>query len=364
MTTTDSPDARAAEIHPAPVEEHHAPYVAAADRYASTAYRRVGATGLALPPISLGLWWNFGDNRPFTTQREILTHAFDHGITHFDLANNYGPPAGSAEENFGRVLAKDLGRYRDELIISSKAGWNMWPGPYGNLGSRKYILASADASLQRMGLDYVDLFYSHRADADTPLEETIGALHTLVTQGKALYVGLSSYSPERTVEAQRIARELGTPLVIHQPAYSLLNRWVEDGLLQTLQEQGMGSIAFTPLAQGLLTDKYLYDDGASPSGGRTSLSGHLTEENLATARALNELAGERGQSLAQLAISWLLRPGGVTSVLLGASSTRQLDENLGALDGAPFSHEELARIDEITGRESTIDIWNVSARID
>lgn len=356
------------EIRPVPTPEHHAPYVAAADRYESTGYRRVGATGLALPPISLGLWWNFGDNRPFSTQREILTHAFDRGITHFDLANNYGPPAGSAEENFGRVLAKDLGRYRDELIISSKAGWNMWPGPYGNLGSRKYILASADASLQRMGLDYVDLFYSHRADADTPLEETIGALHTLVTQGKALYVGLSSYSPERTVEAQRIARELGTPLVIHQPAYSLLNRWVEDGLLQTLQEQGMGSIAFTPLAQGLLTDKYLHDDGAVPSGGRTSLSGHLTEENLATARALNEVAGERGQSLAQLAIAWLLREGGVTSVLLGASSTGQLDENLGALANTAFTDEELARIDAITGKQpgevSTIDIWNVSARID
>jgi L-glyceraldehyde 3-phosphate reductase len=348
-----------AEIRPVPTPEHHAPYVAAAGRYESTGYRRVGATGLALPPISLGLWWNFGDNRPFSTQREILTHAFDRGITHFDLANNYGPPAGSAEENFGRVLAKDLGRYRDELIISSKAGWNMWPGPYGNLGSRKYILASADASLQR-----VDLFYSHRADADTPLEETIGALHTLVTQGKALYVGLSSYSPERTVEAQRIARELGTPLVIHQPAYSLLNRWVEDGLLQTLQEQGMGSIAFTPLAQGLLTDKYLHDDGAVPSGGRTSLSGHLTEENLATARALNEVAGERGQTLAQLAIAWLLREGGVTSVLLGASSTGQLDENLGALANTAFTDEELARIDAITGRESNIDIWNVSARID
>jgi L-glyceraldehyde 3-phosphate reductase len=352
------------EIRPAPVDEVHAPYTAAPDRYEGTGYRRVGATGLALPPISLGLWWNFGDNRPFDTQREILRHAFDRGITHFDLANNYGPPHGSAEENFGRVLAKDLDRYRDELVVSSKAGWDMWPGPYGNWGSRKYILASAEASLQRMGLDYVDLFYSHRADADTPLEETIGALHTLVQQGKALYVGLSSYSPERTVEAQRIARELGTPLVIHQPAYSLLNRWVEDGLLQTLREQGMGSIAFTPLAQGLLTGKYLDDDGATPAGGRTSLSGHLTEENLAKARALNGLAGERGQTLAQLAIAWLLRDGGVTSVLLGASSTAQLDENLGALANTGFTDEELARIDAITGRESTIDLWNVSARID
>ncbi len=351
------------EIRPTPTPEHHAPYVAAADRYEDIAYRRVGATGLALPPISLGLWWNFGDNRPFATQREILRHAFDHGITHFDLANNYGPPAGAAEENFGRVLSKDLGRYRDELVISSKAGWNMWPGPYGDLGSRKYIVSSAEASLRRMGLDHVDVFYSHRADADTPLEETVGALHALVQQGKALYVGLSSYSPERTVEAQRIARDLGTPLVIHQPAYSLLNRWVEDGLLRTLAEQGMGSIAFTPLAQGLLTDKYLHDDGAVPSGGRSSLSGHLTEENLGKARALNSIATERGQTLAQMAIAWLLRPGGVTSVLLGASSTAQLDENLGALDSAGFSDEELARIDEITGHESSIDIWNVSTQI-
>jgi L-glyceraldehyde 3-phosphate reductase len=352
------------EIRPTPVPELHAPYTAAADRYDGTGYRRVGTTGLALPPISLGLWWNFGDNRPFDIQREILRHAFDRGITHFDLANNYGPPYGAAEENFGRVLAKDLGRYRDELVISSKAGWDMWPGPYGNRGSRKYILASAEASLRRMGVDYVDLFYSHRADADTPLEETIGALHTLVQQGKALYVGLSSYSPERTVAAQEIARELGTPLVIHQPAYSLLNRWVEDGLLQTLQEQGMGSIAFTPLAQGLLTDKYLGDDSASPAGGRTSLSGHLTEENLVVARALNAVAGERGQTLAQLAIAWLLREGGVTSVLLGASSTAQLDENLGALANTAFTEEELARIDAVTGRESTIDLWNVSSRID
>lgn len=351
------------EVRPTPVPELHPAYTAAADRYERFAYRRVGNTGLALPPISLGLWWNFGDNNPFGTQREILRHAFDHGITHFDLANNYGPPYGAAEENFGRALTKDLGRYRDELIISSKAGWDMWPGPYGNLGSRKHVIASAEASLQRMGLDYVDLFYSHRADEHTPLEETIGALHSLVEQGKALHVGLSSYSPERTVEAQRIARELGTPLVIHQPAYSLLNRWVEDGLLQTLAEQGMGSIAFTPLAQGLLTNKYLSDDAAVPAGGRTSLAGHVTAENLAIVRALNEVAAERGQTLAQLAIAWLLREGGVTSVLLGASSTAQLDENLGALANTAFTAEELDRIDRITGRDSSIDIWNVSARL-
>jgi L-glyceraldehyde 3-phosphate reductase len=345
------------------IPDSHRPYAAAPQRYASTEYRRVGASGLQLPPISLGLWWNFGDNRPFDVQRQILRHAFDHGITHFDLANNYGPPYGSAEENFGRMMRRDFAPYRHEIIVSSKAGWDMWPGPYGNLGSRKYLIASAEESLDRMGLDYVDIFYSHRADPHTPVEETVGALDTLVRQGKALYVGISSYSAERTRQAAAVARELGTPLVIHQPAYSLLNRWVEDALLDTLAEEGMGSIAFTPLAQGLLTDKYLRDAGAVPSGGRGSLAGHVTEENLATVRALAELADERGQTLAQLAIAWLLREGGVTSVLLGASSTAQLDENLGALANTSFTDVELERIDRVAGRESNINIWDVSSSI-
>jgi L-glyceraldehyde 3-phosphate reductase len=345
------------------IPDSHRPYVAAPERYSSTEYRRVGASGLHLPPISLGLWWNFGDNRPFDVQRQILRHAFDHGITHFDLANNYGPPYGAAEENFGRMMRRDLAPYRHEIIVSSKAGWDMWPGPYGNLGSRKYLIASAEESLDRMGLDYVDIFYSHRADPHTPVEETVGALDTLVRQGKALYVGISSYSAERTRQAAAVARQLGTPLVIHQPAYSLLNRWVEDALLDTLAEEGMGSIAFTPLAQGLLTDKYLDDAGAVPSGGRGSLAGHVTEENLATVRALAGLAAERGQTLAQLAIAWLLREGGVSSVLLGASSTAQLDENLGALANTAFTDAELDRIDRVAGRESTINLWDVSSSI-
>ncbi|MDI3331455.1 MAG: aldo/keto reductase [Micrococcus sp.] len=345
------------------IPDSHRPYVAAPERYASTEYRRVGASGLLLPPISLGLWWNFGDNRPFDVQRQILRHAFDHGITHFDLANNYGPPYGAAEENFGRMMRRDLAPYRHEVIVSSKAGWDMWPGPYGDLGSRKYLIASAEESLERMGLDYVDIFYSHRADPHTPVEETVGALDTLVRQGKALYAGISSYSAERTRQAAAVARELGTPLVIHQPAYSLLNRWVEDGLLDTLAEEGMGSIAFTPLAQGLLTDKYLADADAVPSGGRGSLARHVTAENLATVRALAEVAAERGQTLAQLAIAWLLREGGVSSVLLGASSTAQLDENLGALANTAFTDEELDRIDRIAGRESSINLWDVSSSI-
>ncbi|QXQ09624.1 aldo/keto reductase [Paeniglutamicibacter sp. Y32M11] len=346
----------AEELRYSPIPETHAPYLAAADRYESTGYRRVGTSGLILPPISLGLWWNFGDNRPFDTQREILRHAFDHGITHFDLANNYGPPYGSAEENFGRMMRTDFKAYRNELIISSKAGWDMWPGPYGNLGSRKYILASADESLSRMGLDYVDIFYSHRPDLDTPIEETIGALDTLVRQGKALYVGISSYSPERTAQAAAVAKELGTPLVIHQPSYSMLNRWVEDGLLNTLSQHGMGSIAFTPLAQGLLTNKYLGNDAATPAGGRNSVQAHLTEENFAKARALATVAESRGQSLAQLAISWLLRAGGVSSVLIGASSTAQLDENLGALTNTSFTPEELELIDKITIPEGSSNL--------
>ncbi|MGD6979514.1 MULTISPECIES: aldo/keto reductase [Citricoccus] len=345
------------------IPDSHRPYAAAAERYSATEYRRVGTSGLHLPPISLGLWWNFGDNRPFDVQRQILRHAFDHGITHFDLANNYGPPYGAAEENFGRMMRRDLAPYRHEIIVSSKAGWDMWPGPYGNLGSRKYLIASAEESLERMGLEYVDIFYSHRADPHTPVEETVGALDTLVRQGKALYVGISSYSAERTRQAAAVARQLGTPLVIHQPAYSLLNRWVEDALLDTLAQEGMGSIAFTPLAQGLLTDKYLDDAGAVPSGGRGSLAGHVTEENLATVRALAGLAAERGQTLAQLAIAWLLREGGVSSVLLGASSTAQLDENLGALANTVFTDAELDRIDRVAGRESTVNLWDVSSSI-
>lgn len=336
--------------------ETHDPYVAALERYDDLQYRRVGNSGLLLPPLSLGLWWNFGDNRTFDTQREILRHAFDHGITHFDLANNYGPPAGSAEENFGRMMRTDFRPYRNEMIISSKAGYDMWPGPYGNWASAKYLRASADESLQRLGLDYVDIFYSHRPDPQTPIEETVGALDQLVRQGKALYVGISSYSPERTAAAKAVARELGTPLVIHQPSYSMLNRWVEDGLLDTLKELGMGSIAFTPLAQGLLTGKYLDDKNAVPSGGRSSLAG-LTEENLSTVRELARLAEQRGQTLAQLAIAWLLREGGVTSVLIGASSTRQLDENLSAVENTSFSTEELELIDGITNGADGVDIW-------
>lgn len=316
---------------------------------------------MLLPPISLGLWWNFGDNRTFDSQREILRHAFDHGINHFDLANNYGPPAGSAEENFGRMLRGDFRPYRDELIISSKAGWDMWSGPFGTLGSRKYLMASADASLRRMGLDYVDVFYSHRFDPRTPLEETIGALDTLVRQGKALYVGISSYSAERTAQASAIAKDLGTPLVIHQPSYNMLNPWVEHGLLQTLEDERMGSIAFTPLAQGLLTDKYLKTTDVERSGGRRSLEDQLSTENLGKIRQLNDLAATRGQSLAQLAIAWLLREGAATSVLIGASSTAQLDENLGALNNTDFTVGELEKISAITQGDAGIDWWKSSA---
>lgn len=341
--------------------DSHRPWVAAADRYEHFGYRRVGSSGLLLPPISLGLWWNFGDNRTFDSQREILRHAFDNGINHFDLANNYGPPAGSAEENFGRMLRGDFRPYRDELIISSKAGWDMWAGPFGTFGSRKYLMSSADASLRRMGLDYVDIFYSHRFDPKTPLEETIGALDTLVRQGKALYVGISSYSSERTAQAAAIAKDLGTPLVIHQPSYNMLNPWVEHGLLQTLEQEQMGSIAFTPLAQGLLTDKYLGSNEVERSGGRRSLEDQLTEENLKKIQALDALAQTRGQSLAQLAIAWLLRDGAATSVLIGASSTAQLDENLGALQNTEFSAAELSEISSITQGDAGIDWWKTSA---
>lgn len=343
------------------VPELHRPYAADEGRYGRFAYRQVGSSGLYLPPISLGLWWNFGDNIPLDNQRALLRHAFDHGITHFDLANNYGPPYGSAEKNFGRIFAEDLRPYRDELIISSKAGWDMWPGPYGDYASRKYILASAEQSLTRMGLDYVDIFYSHRVDPVTPIAETVGALDTLVRQGKALYVGISSYSAERTAEAVAVAKELGTPLVIHQPAYSILNRWIEDGLTQTLEESGLGAIAFTPLAQGLLTDKYLGDGTAERAQQRGSLpKGKLTDDAVQTLRALNEVAQGRGQSLAQLALQWTLRTPAVASALIGASRTEQLDENLAALDGPAFTDEELRRIDELAGAID-VNLWATSS---
>jgi L-glyceraldehyde 3-phosphate reductase len=337
-------------------------YSAADHRYDSMAYRRCGRSGVSLPAISLGLWHNFGDDRPLDTQRAILRRAFDLGITHIDLANNYGPPYGSAEANFGRALATDFKPYRDELFISSKAGWDMWPGPYGDLGSRKYLLASLDQSLARLGLDYVDVFYSHRFDPDTPLEETMGALDTAVRSGRALYAGISSYSPERTAEAAAILRELGTPLFIHQPSYSMLNRWIEGGLLDTLDEVGAGCIAFSPLAQGMLTSKYL--DGV-PADSRmaenSSLSSDLlSEQNLTHIRALSAIAEGRGQSLAQMALSWALRDQRVTSVLVGASSVAQLEDNVATLDVLAFSDDELAEIDG-HAVEGGIDLWRRSS---
>jgi L-glyceraldehyde 3-phosphate reductase len=337
-------------------------YVAAGDRYESMPYRRCGRSGLKLPAISLGLWQNFGDDRPLRDSRAILRRAFDLGITHFDLANNYGPPYGSAESNFGRVLAEDLRPYRDELVISTKAGWDMWPGPYGEFGSRKYLLASLDQSLARMGLDYVDIFYSHRFDAETPIEETVGALDTAVRAGKARYVGISSYGPKRTEEAARILHELGTPLLIHQPSYSLLNRWIEDELLDVLEREGIGAIVFTPLAQGLLTDRYLNgvpEDSRARRG--IALSEQmLSEQNLARVRALNDIAAGRGQSLAQMAISWVLRDERVTSALLGASSVRQLEQNVAALERLEFDEQELAEIDR-HAQEGGIDLWRESS---
>lgn len=345
------------------VQDIHRPYAAADDRYQQFAYRQVGSSGLYLPPVSLGLWWNFGDNIPLDDQRALLRHAFDRGITHFDLANNYGPPYGSAEKNFGRIFAEDFRPYRDELIVSSKAGWDMWPGPYGDLASRKYILASAEQSLTRMGLDYVDIFYSHRVDPVTPIEETVGALDTLVRQGKALYVGISSYSAERTAAAMAVAKDLGTPLVIHQPAYSMLNRWVEEGLTDTLRETGMGAIAFTPLAQGLLTDKYLAGAPAERAQKRSSLPDKpLTEEGLHTLRTLNGIAQERGQTLAQLAIQWTLRDPVVASALIGASRVSQLDENVAAVTAPPLADDELARIDAVAGTVR-VDLWAVSSEL-
>jgi L-glyceraldehyde 3-phosphate reductase len=337
-------------------------YSASDQRYEQMTYRRCGVSGLNLPAVSLGLWQNFGHERPLETSRAILRHAFDRGITHFDLANNYGPPYGSAEEVFGEALRRDLAPYRDELVISTKAGYDMWPGPYGEWGSRKYLLASLDQSLGRIGLDYVDIFYSHRFDPETPLEETMGALATAVAQGKALYAGISSYSAEKTREAEAILRELGVPLLIHQPSYSLLNRWIEVDLLDTLGELGVGCICFSPLAQGVLTDRYL--DGI-PDGSRASRSGsispdQLNEETMAKVRALNEIARERGQTLAQLALAWTLRDPRMTSTLVGASSAEQLEQNLGALRKLDFTADELAEIDR-HATDSGINIWSASS---
>jgi L-glyceraldehyde 3-phosphate reductase len=340
-------------------------YSAADTRYDSMPYRRVGRSGLKLPAISLGLWHNFGDDKPFEVQRAILRRAFDLGVTHFDLANNYGPPAGSAETNFGRHLRDDFGPYRDELIISTKAGYDMWPGPYGEWGSRKYLLASLDQSLERMGLDYVDIFYSHRPDPRTPLEETMGALDSAVRSGRALYAGISSYTPEQTLEAARILKDLGTPLLIHQPSYSMLNRWTEKGspnLYEVLEQVGAGSIAFSPLAQGLLTDRYLK---GIPAGSRAAQvksldESSITEDKLERVRGLHRIAEGRGQSLAQLAIAWILREqsrgSSVTSALVGASSVGQLEDTLAAINRLDFSAQELSAIDEFAV-ESDINLW-------
>jgi L-glyceraldehyde 3-phosphate reductase len=337
-------------------------FAAADGRYGEMTYRRCGASGLKLPAISLGLWQNFGHERPLETSRAILRHAFDSGVTHFDLANNYGPPYGSAEQVFGEVLRLDLAPYRDELVISTKAGYDMWPGPYGEWGSRKYLLASLDQSLGRMGLEYVDIFYSHRFDPETPLEETMGALASAVSQGKALYVGISSYSAEKTREAEAILRDLGVPLLIHQPSYSLLNRWIEPELLDALGDLGVGCICFSPLAQGVLTDRYL---AGIPEGSRASRPGsmspdQLSEETMAKVRNLNEVAQRRGQTLAQLALAWTLRDPRVTSTLVGASSIEQLEQNLGALRGPDFTVAELAEIDRYA-TDSGLNIWAASS---
>jgi L-glyceraldehyde 3-phosphate reductase len=337
-------------------------YVAAGDRYSRLPYRRCGRSGIMLPEVSLGLWQNFGDGKPLEEQRAILRRAFDLGVTHFDLANNYGPPYGSAEINFGRIMREDLRPYRDELIVSTKAGYDMWPGPYGDHSSRKYLLASLDQSLRRMGLEYVDIFYSHRFDPDTPLEETMGALDTAVRSGKALYAGISSYSAERTLDAISLLRRIGTPLLIHQPSYSMLNRWIEGGLLDVLGREGVGCIAFSPLAQGVLTGKYL--DGV-PAGSRATLNGSLaagqiSERTLVHVRALAAIAASRGQSLAQLALSWALRDRRVTSVLIGASSVAQLEENLAAAGNSTFTDDELAAIDR-DAVEAGINIWAASS---
>jgi L-glyceraldehyde 3-phosphate reductase len=337
-------------------------YIAADDRYTKLPYRRCGRSGIKLPEVSLGLWQNFGDGRAIGDQRATLRRAFDLGVTHFDLANNYGPPYGGAEINFGRLMREDFRPHRDELIVSTKAGYDMWPGPYGEWGSRKYLLASLDQSLRRMGLDYVDIFYSHRFDPETPLEETIGALDTAVRQGKALYVGISSYSPERTEQAIAILGALGTPLLIHQPSYSLLNRWIEDGLLDVLERHGVGSIVFSPLAQGLLTDRYIdgIPDDSRVRRGEAFSAGMITEENLARVRALREIASRRGQTLAQLAIAWVLRDASVSSALIGASSVAQLEQNVAALANLQFSDDELAEIDR-SAADGGINIWASSS---
>jgi L-glyceraldehyde 3-phosphate reductase len=341
----------------------HDPWTAAQTRYDAMPYRRVGDSGLLLPAISLGLWYNFGDNRPFDIQRDVLRYAFDRGITHFDLANNYGPPYGSAEENFGRMLRGDFKPYRNELVISTKAGWDMWPGPYGQLGGRTYLLSSLDESLGRLSLDYVDIFYSHRFDPHTPLEETIGALDTAVRAGKARYVGISSYSATHTAEAAAIAKRIGTPLVIHQPSYSMLNRWIEGGLLAQLDEAGMGAIVFTALAQGLLTNRYLEKpaDEVARATQRPTFDGALVTNTVhERLQGLAKIADRRGQSLAQLALAWVLRDPTVASTLVGASSVAQLEENLGALDNLDFTPEELGEIDSYAA-DSGIDLWRESS---
>ncbi|MDX3072068.1 L-glyceraldehyde 3-phosphate reductase [Streptomyces sp. NPDC088354] len=338
-------------------------YRAADERYDAMEYRRSGRSGLKLPAISLGLWHNFGDDRTLDSQRAILRRAFDLGVTHFDLANNYGPPYGSAESNFGTVFAQDFRPYRDELVISTKAGYDMWPGPYGEWGSRKYLLASLDQSLGRMGLDYVDIFYSHRYDPETPLEETMGALASAVRQGKALYVGISSYGPQRTREAARLLREMGVPALIHQPSYSMINRWVEDeGLLDVLDDEGMGCIPFVPLAQGLLTDKYLngIPEGSRAAQGKSLDPTLITDEVVRRLRGLNEIAAGRGQSLAQLALSWVLRDPRITSALIGASSVAQLEANVGAVGAPALTDQELAQIDTFA-LESGVNLWSRSS---
>ena len=338
-------------------------YSAHPQRYDTMPYRRCGRSGLQLPAISVGLWNNFGDDQPLETQRAVLRRAFDRGVTHFDLANNYGPPPGSAETNFGRILRDDFRPYRDELIISTKAGYDMWPGPYGEWGSRKYLLASLDQSLQRMGLEYVDIFYSHRFDPDTPLEETLGAVATAVQQGKALYAGISSYSGPKTAEAVRILRDLGTPLLIHQPSYSLLNRWIEEDLVDVIEREGVGSIVFSPLAQGMLTEKYLHgipDESRAAKDGFLKKS-FLSEDNMSRIRGLNEVAERRGQSLAQMAIAWVLRDPRITSALIGVRNVGQLEDSLGALQRLDFSDEELAQIEQ-HAVEAGVNIWAESSR--
>lgn len=342
------------------------PYHPASDRYDKMVYRRCGNSGVQLPAISLGLWHNFGEDTPHATKRAMCQTAFDLGITHFDLANNYGPPAGSAEEAFGDILKTDFNGHRDELIISSKAGYDMWPGPYGEWGSRKYLIASCDQSLKRMGLDYVDIFYSHRFDPDTPLEETMGALDHIVRSGRALYAGISSYNSQRTREAVAILKELGTPCLIHQPSYNLLNRWVEhDGLLDTLDDLGVGSIAFTPLAQGILTSKYLggIPEGSRATQGKSLLDGMINENSLASVRALNDMAQARGQTLAQMAIAWVLRGGRVTTALIGASRPEQIIDCAGAIDNLDFTEAELKQIDEISSEEA-INLWARSSELE